>query len=259
MDRIAARALTDLKNIRHGFFGREGGVSEGVYKGLNCGAGSKDDPRAVRENREIAAATLALPGTALLSLFQHHSTEVVTVEGAWSANEHPRADAMVTAISGLGLGILTADCAPVLLADAAAGVIGAAHAGWKGALGGVLEATIVAMEALGAKRENMSAAVGPAIAQASYEVGPEFHAAFLDSNSAHAGFFQPALRPDHYQFDLSGFCLMRLRQAGIPRVEDLALDTYAAEARFYSYRRNCHQGIQDYGRLLSAITLTPHS
>jgi polyphenol oxidase len=226
-------------DVAHGFFGRAGGVSEGIFASLNCGPGSGDAREAVNENRRRATQALS-PGAALLTLYQIHSAEAVAVTEAWETG--PKADAMATNVPGLALGILTADCAPVLFADREAGVIGAAHAGWKGALAGVTDAAIAKMEQLGAKRTRIAAAIGPCIAQASYEVGPEFAPRF------------GAFVADRH-FDLEGYVAKRLADAGLVRVSRLAADTYAREADFFSYRRTTHRRETDYGRQLSAIVL----
>ncbi len=252
----AAPALDRLPGIRHGFFGRNGGVSSGLFATLNAGPGSGDDPAAVAENRRRAAAELGLAGPALLSVFQHHSRLVTTVAEPWSAADRPRCDAMVTDRPGVGLGVLAADCGPVLLADPAAGVVGAAHAGWKGALAGVLAETVAAMERLGARPPRMTAALGPCIRQPSYEVGPEFPARFLDRDADNARFFEPAGRAGHYRFDLAGYIVHRLEAAGVGTVDDTGLDTYADPGRLFSYRFNTHRGERRYGRNLSAICLT---
>ena len=240
-----------LRGVTHGFFTREGGISGGIYASLNGGPGSGDDPAAVAENRARIARWMG--ATAVLSLHQVHGAEVVRVTGPWQG-DRPQADAMVTDRPGLGLAVLTADCAPVLLADAEAGVIGAAHAGWKGALGGALEAVVEAMEAIGAERDRISAVIGPAISQRAYEVGPEFVERFLDEDQANAGHFAGG-QGDRAMFDLPGFCLARLRAAGVGVAESTGHCTYTDERRFFSYRRACHAGEQDYGRLVSAIVL----
>jgi polyphenol oxidase len=234
----------------HGFLGRRGGVSRGIHSELNVGLGSDDDSAAVAENRALAVAAV-LPGAALVTVHQVHSADVVTVREAWPDDRRPRADALVTDRPGLLLGVLTADCAPVLLADPEAGVVGAAHAGWKGALAGVTDAAIAAMEALGARRTRIAAAIGPCIAQASYEVDDAFVARFGPAN---ARFFAPG-RPGHAQFDLEGYVAMRLEQAGVGGVERLGLDTYADDARFFSYRRATHRGEPGYGREIALIGL----
>jgi YfiH family protein len=240
-----------LGDVTHGFFGRQGGVSTGVYGSLNCGPGSGDDKAHVAENRRRVRA--ALCAAALNTLYQIHSSTVVTVTEPWE--QGPQGDAMVTATPGIALGILTADCAPVLFADAQAKVIGAAHAGWKGAIGGVLANTVAAMEALGAHRANIVAAVGPCISQANYEVGPEFEARFTAEDTRNAQYFVPSDRAAHLRFDLEGFVANRLRAAGVDRIERLAACTYARPADFFSFRRATHRGETDYGREISAIVL----
>jgi hypothetical protein len=252
---ITAKTLMDSTRLRHGFFTRKGGVSEGIYSSLNCGLGSGDDPAKVGENRARAMALLELPAPALATVYQHHSADVVRVETPSPQAARPKADAMVTVRPGVALGIGTADCAPVLFADAAAGVIGAAHAGWRGAVGGVLEATVKAMTELGAEPARIHAAIGPTIGQASYEVGPEFPAPFLAQDPANARFFIPAKRRGHFMFDLPGYVAARLRRLGLGAVEDLARDTCAEADAFFSYRRTTLLGEKDYGRGLSAIAL----
>jgi polyphenol oxidase len=242
-----------LDGIAHGFLGRRGGVSAGIHAGLNVGVGSDDDRAAVARNRDLARDAV-LPGAALVTVHQVHSPDVVTVEAPFPG-DRPRADAMVTRIPGLLLGILTADCAPVLFADAAAGVVGAAHAGWKGAIGGVTDATIAAMETLGADRTRIVAAIGPCIARASYEVDTGFADRFCAADPANERFFAEGRRPEHFQFDLEGYVAARLAAAGIGRVEALGLDTYADDTRFFSYRRATHRGEPDYGRQISLIGL----
>ena len=242
-----------LAGVPHGFLGRRGGVSEGVVAGLNVGHGAGDEEESVGENRRRAVAAV-LPGAALATVYQIHSSDAVTVMRPWPHTERPRADAMATDRPGVLLGVVTADCAPVLLADTTAGVIGAAHAGWKGALTGVVEATIVAMEKLGARREQVRAAVGPCIGRESYEVGPEFPAPFLAQDEANGAFFRPARRAGHFMFDLAGYLTQRIGRAGVA-VEATGHDTLAAPEDFFSYRRNTLQGVRDYGRGLSAIAL----
>lgn len=242
-----------LAEVAHGFLGRRGGVSTGEVAGLNAGLGAGDDDGAVTENR-ARAVTAVLPGAELVTVYQVHSPDCVMAEAAWPIAERPHADAIVTRTSGLLLGIVTADCAPVLLADREAGVIGAAHAGWKGAIGGVTDRTIEAMEELGASRTRIAAAIGPCIAQASYEVDDGFRELFLEKDAA-AGACFSAGRAGHWQFDLEGYVAMRLESAGIGGVERLGLDTYAAPERFYSYRRATHHGEATYGRQLSLIGL----
>lgn len=242
-----------LQPAAHGFLGRRGGVSAGLHAGLNVGLGSDDDREAIAENRRRAVAAV-LPGAALVTLHQVHSAEAVTVEEAWPDESRPRADAMVTDRPGLLLGILTADCAPVLLADPQAQVVGAAHAGWKGALSGVLEATVAAMERLGAARGRIAAVVGPCIAQDSYEVDAAFEANFVASEPMNARFFRTG-RPGHAWFDLAGFVAGRLDDAGVGRVAALGEDTYGQPERFFSYRRATHRGEPGYGRQISLIGL----
>ncbi len=252
---ITSSALRSQTAIKHGFFTRQGGVSGGVYGSLNCGVGSDDDRACVLENRNRAMARLEVPGDDLATVFQVHSATVVEVDGAWAEAARPRADAMVTKRRGVALGILTADCGPVLFADTKAGVIGAAHAGWKGAVGGVLEATVDAMIGLGADVQNITAALGPCISQESYEVGAEFKLAVSATNAEHGRFFSPSKRFGHSMFDLPGYIVARLTAHGVEQVDDLGLDTYADEQRFFSYRRTSHRAEPDYGRGLSAIVL----
>ncbi|MGP1254996.1 MAG: peptidoglycan editing factor PgeF [Kiloniellales bacterium] len=248
--------LNDLPGVRHAFFSREGGVSQGIYASLNCGPGSDDDPAAVRENRRRALAQLDLPGEALATLHQTHSSDVVEVTEPWDIGAGPRADGMVTTRRNVALGVLAADCAPVLLADAAAGVIGACHAGWKGAVGGVLEGTVAEMVRLGATAERIVAGIGPCIAQRSYEVGAEFAAPFVDQDAGNAKFFSPSARvPEKQHFDLRGYVARRLTLAGVGNVKILPCDTCAEPQRFFSYRRATKAGESDYGRLLSVIFL----
>ena len=242
-----------LPDLRHGFFTRRGGASSGVFAGLNCGPGSSDQREAVAVNRARVAAALDLAPERLLSLHQVHSAEVV-VAGPEGWAERPRADAVVTAAPGVGLGVLTADCAPVLLADAAAGVVGAAHAGWRGALDGLVEATVAAMARLGARRERIRAAVGPAISQRAYEVGPEFLDRFRDEAAGFERFFVPG-EGDRLRFDLPAFVLDRLREAGVGDACWIGRCTWSDPERFYSYRRATQAGEADYGRLISAIRL----
>ena len=252
---IQARTLADLDGVQHRFFTRQGGVSEGLYSSLNCGYGSGDQPDNVRENRRRAAAQFALGETDLLTVHQFHSTDVLTVATErWTSPGAPKGDALVTDRPGVVLGVLAADCAPVLCADAEAQVIGAAHAGWKGALGGVVDTTIAAMEKLGARRERVRAAIGPCIGAASYEVGPEFPAPFLAQDAGHAAFFKPSPRAGHFIFDLAGYLLGRIARTGVA-VSATRHDTLGATEDFFSYRRNTLQGVRDYGRGLSAIAL----
>jgi len=253
---LIADSLARTGAVRHAFFTRRGGVSQGPYASLNCGLGSDDDPELVRENRSVALGELDAGDVCrLVSVCQVHSADVVQVQGAWPDEARPTADGMVTNVSGLALGILTADCAPVLFADPCAGVIGAAHAGWRGAKGGVVEATVSSMLQLGARRDGIVAAVGPCISQPSYEVGPDFHASFTQDDPATTSFFIHSDRPGHFQFDLQGYVGGRLRAAGIQTLCVLDHDTCADEARFFSFRRTTLNGGGDYGRQLSAIAL----
>jgi len=249
---LEAANLSTLPGIAHGFFGRTGGVSEGIYASLNCGPGSNDNGDHVVENRRRVRE--AMGARVLNTLYQVHSPNTVTVTGTWQGTP-PLADGMVTATPGIALGILTADCAPVLFADAEAGVIGAAHAGWKGAVGGVVEATVTAMEALGANRNRIAAAVGPCISQMNYEVGPEFIARFMADDSANARYFVPSERAEHHRFDLERYVADRLRRVSVDRIETLRACTYARDADFFSFRRTTHRGEKDYGREISAIVL----
>jgi len=253
---IQAPVLSSLPTIRHAFFTRQGGVSESIYASLNGGVGSSDEPERVRENRRRMAEALQVASDALISVYQVHSPDAVLVEGPWGP-ERPKADAMVTRVPGLALAITTADCGPVLFADPRSGVIGAAHAGWRGAVTGVLESTLQAMERLGAERSRIVAVLGPTISQAAYEVGPEFVQRFAEEAPGHERFFRPGETPDRALFDLPGFIGARLTAAGIGSFTDLGLCTYSDEERFFSYRRTTHRKEPDYGRLISAIALTP--
>jgi len=252
LEPLQAQTLAGRPGLRHAFFTRAGGASEGLYAGLNCGPGSDDDAEAVVENRRRAAGWLGVDPARLVTLRQVHSPLCLSLEEA--PDGRPQADATATRRPGLALGVLTADCAPILLADAEAGVVGAAHAGWKGALEGVIESTVTEMEALGASRPVIAAAVGPCIAQKSYEVGPEFRDRFVAEDESFARFFEPG-GGDRLHFDLKNFVGARLAQAGVGALEILPDDTCPDEARFYSYRRSLHRGKPDYGRLLSAIVL----
>lgn len=253
---LEADSLAGLAGVRHGFFTRAGGVSGGIYASLNCGLGSGDDPAAVAENRRRAARALGVAADHLLTAYQVHSADVVTVERPWEG-DRPKVDGMVTRTTGIALGVLAADCAPVLFADPQAGVIGACHAGWRGALSGVVEATVTAMERLGADRRRTRAALGPCIAQASYEVGPEFRANFVAADVESARFFIDSARAGHFMFDLPGYVLSRMARAGVAQSGHLAFDTCAEETRLFSYRRTCLRGDADFGRGLSAIALPP--
>jgi YfiH family protein len=253
---LHADALASLKGIRHAFFTRSGGVSQGVYATLNGGIGSKDAPDSVSENRKRMAEALGVSPDRFLTTYQIHSPDVVTVVEPWPHDQRPRADAMVTNLPGIALGISTADCGPVLFADAKARVIGAAHAGWRGAFSGVLEATIAAMEKLGANRKHIVTALGPMIRQPNYEVGPEFVIRFREAGDSNMRFFAPSERKDHAMFDLAGYVAMRLERAGIETIDDVKLCTYAEPERFFSYRRMTTLGETDYGRHINAVTLT---
>lgn len=252
---LQAESFLRLGHVRHGFFTRAGGVSGGLYDSLNGGLGSQDDAGNVRENRALMAAALGVAADRFVTCYQIHSPEVVTVEAPWPREASPRADAVVTRVPGLAIGVTTADCGPVLFADGEAGVVGAAHAGWKGALTGVLEATLAAMERLGAARARIAVALGPMIRQPNYEVGPEFIARFCGEQADNARFFAPAPRPGHAQFDLPGYIAARLARAGVGAVEDLGRCTYAEADRFFSYRRSTHRREPDYGRHVNAIAL----
>ncbi len=240
--------------IRHGFFTRTGGVSEGIYAGLNVGIGSDDDRDRVIENRARVAAWFDLPLDRLATLHQVHSPDVIVVDEQSAASERPKADAMVTNVPGIVLGVLSADCGPILFADAEAGVIGAAHAGWKGALHGVLENTVEAMVSLGADRARITAVLGPSIGPKSYEVGPEFVANFKAVDPSYEVFFSASDKPGHAMFDLPSLTVRRLTEAGV-RAENLDLDTYPDPERFFSYRRTTHAKEPDYGRQISAIAI----
>ena len=242
-----------LSDVPHGFAGRRGGVSTGVHAGLNVGLGSADEREAVLRNRDLARDAL-LPGASLVTVQQVHSPDVVTVTGPIGEADRPAADAMVTNLPGLILGILTADCVPVLLADAQAGVVGAAHAGWKGAIAGVTDNTLAAMEKLGARRDQISATIGPCIGRASYEVTSDFARHFEEEDVENSRFFS-AGREGHCQFDIAAYVAARLATAGVSRVEMMDEDTYSQPDRFYSYRRSCHLNEASYGRQISMIAV----
>jgi hypothetical protein len=240
------------------FFGRKGGVSQGIFASLNCGPGSGDSREAVIENRRIALESLGGgQGATLVTLYQIHSAKSVSVAMPWKLGEAPQADAMATNVPGIALGILTADCAPVLFSDAETGVIGAAHAGWKGALGGVIESALCAMEQLSAKRQRIAATIGPCISQENYEVGADFRDRFVEADTANARYFVAAARPGHWRFDLEAYVALRLAQASVGNITRLCACTYADESRFFSFRRATHRSEADYGRQLSAIMLSP--
>ena len=253
---IVAGGLQLPPGVRHGFFGRHGGVSEGIYTSLNCGYGSGDEAVRVSENRARAMGEVALDPGNLVTAYQTHSRRVAVVERPWAPADAPEVDAMVTKCRGIALGILHADCAPVLFADAEAAVVGAAHAGWRGALEGVLESTLEALQRQGAQPARIAAAIGPCIGQASYEVGPEFRARFIAAEEGNAKFFRAApARERHFQFDLEGYVEYRLVRAGVRRIERLRRDTCAESQDFFSYRRSVLDGGRDYGRNLSLIAL----
>lgn len=250
----ALLAENGKERFRHGFFTRRGGVSEGLYEGLNVGLGSNDAPERVRENRSRVSRWFGLPPEKLATVHQVHSPDVMVVDAQYDGSR-PQADAMVTSVPGVILGVLTADCGPILFADTENGVIGAAHAGWKGALTGVLENTVAAMEQLGAARESIVACLGPSISAQNYEVGPEFIARFLEQDPSYEAFFSPSTKAGHAMFDLQGLTLKRLTDAGL-KAESLGLCTYADPGSFFSYRRTTHAGEPDYGRQISAIAIT---
>jgi YfiH family protein len=252
---ITAAVLGADAGVRHAFFTRRGGVSEGLFGSLNCGFGSGDASQNVAANREIAMAQLGLPADRLMTVRQIHSARVVTVERPWRREESPLADGLVTAVPGIALGVLAADCAPILFHDPIARVIGAAHGGWRGALGGVVDATVARMVGLGAERPHIRAAVGPCIARPSYEVGPEFPQPFVAEHPDNIRFFAAAAHPRRFLFDLGGYIVHRLTRAGIATVELVPYDTVAEQDRFFSYRRACLRGERSYGRGLSAIVL----
>ena len=254
---ITAPELAAIDGIRHGFFTREGGVSEGIYASLNVGLGSRDDQASVVENRKRVAAQLGVDADRLITPYQIHSSTALTVDAPWAEGERPKGDAVVTATPGLAIGVATADCGPVLLADPQAGVVGATHAGWRGAFGGVLEATLEAMEALGADCGRVIAVVGPTISQRSYEVGPDFIERFLDENLDNRTYFEPAASPGHAMFDLPRYIEERLTVAGVGTATRLDHCTYRDPRRFFSYRRAQHHNEPDYGRLISAISIAP--
>ena len=252
---LQAASLSTLPRIRHAFFTRSGGVSRGVYASLNGGVGSNDAPDKVTENRARMAAALGVLPDYLVTAYQIHSPDVVVADKPWTLENRPRADAIVTRVARLAIGVSTADCGPLLLADAEAGVIGAAHAGWRGALTGVIEAAVAAMEQLGAERCRIVAALGPAIRQPNYEVGPEFVARFLAADADNTRFFAASEHAGHAMFKLSGYIADCVQRAGVATFEDLALCTYAEPERFFSYRRAIKLGEHDYGRHINAIAL----
>jgi polyphenol oxidase len=251
---LGSPLLSAIPGLRHAFFTRDGGVSGGIYGSLNGGIGSDDDPARVAENRRRMAEAMDISPERFLSVWQIHSPDAVAVSGPWDGAARPRADAMVTRTEGLAIGVTAADCGPILLVDPNARVTGAAHAGWKGALTGIVESTVAAMEKLGAERSGIVAAIGPLIRQHSYEVGSEFVERFIEADAEHALFFIPAARENHAMFDLAGFIRMRLENSGVLMIDDIGVDTYSDE-RFYSYRRSVHRKEPDYGRHVHAIAL----
>ncbi len=252
---LQAKSLSGLEGIRHGFFTRAGGVSDGIYTSLNGGVGSNDDAQRVGENRARMARALGAEPANFVTCFQIHSPDVVVAEKPWTPEARPKADAIVTQVPSIAIGVSTADCGPLLFADAQARVIGAAHAGWRGAFTGVIEKTVAAMEKLGADRGRIVAALGPLIRKRNYEVSQSFVDEFLRADRAHARFFSAASREGHAMFDLPGFVAARIEQSGIGLFEDLELCTYADEDRFYSYRRSVHRAEPDYGRHVNAVIL----
>jgi YfiH family protein len=251
---LGSPLLSAIPGLNHAFFTREGGVSGGIYAGLNGGIGSRDDAADVAENRRRMAERVGVTPQHFLTVYQVHSPDVVVASAPWENASRPRADAIVTNTEGLAIGVTAADCGPVLLVDPNARVIGAAHAGWKGALTGIVESTVDAMEKLGAVRSRIVAAIGPLIRQHSYEVGCEFVERFVEADAENTLFFIPSVRAGHAMFDLAGFIRMRLENAGVLMIDDIGLDTYSDE-RFYSYRRSVHRSEPDYGRHVHAIVL----
>jgi YfiH family protein len=251
---VGSPLLSAIPGLRHAFFTRDGGVSGGIYASLNGGLGSRDDPAHVAENRRRMAEQIGVQPAHFLSVHQTHSSDVVVASGPWPGPSRPMADAIVTRTEGLAIGASAADCGPILLVDPSARVIGAAHAGWKGALTGIVESTVATMEELGAERSGIVAAIGPLIRQHSYEVGGEFVERFVEADAENALFFIPSTRERHAMFDLAGYIRMRLENAGVLMIDDTGLDTYSDE-RFYSYRRSVHRKEPDYGRHVHAIAL----
>ena len=251
---LGSPLLSSIPGLRHAFFTREGGVSDGIYASLNGGIGSQDAAANVTENRRRMAERMGVAPEHFLSVHQTHSPDVVVASGPWQSPSRPLADAIVTRSEGLAIAATAADCGPILLVDPNACVIGAAHAGWKGALTGILESTVDAMEKLGAERSGIVAAIGPLIRQHSYEVGGEFVERFMQADAENAPFFMPSAREGHSMFDLAGFIRMRLENAGVLMIDDIGVDTYSDE-RFFSYRRSMHRGEPDYGRHVHAIVL----
>jgi polyphenol oxidase len=249
--------INELKSTRtaHGFFGRQGGYSKGIFASLNCGLGSGDDRPTVVRNREIVAKALGGTGPQIVTTYQVHSAEAVIVTKPWTYDERPKVDGMVTNVAGLILGSLTADCGPVLFADKRTGVIGCAHAGWKGALTGITDATVMKMESLGAARANIVAVLGPTISKSAYEVGPEFIQRFIEASPENKSHFTDSVKKDHYMFDLPAYLTTRMKAFGIGTVVDCGLCTYTRKEEYFSFRRTTHAGEKDYGRQIAAITL----
>jgi YfiH family protein len=254
---IEASQLKSARSVRHGFFTRQGGHSSGPFASLNCGFGSGDDKPTVAKNRAAVGEHLGVSAGNLLTIWQWHSPDVIVAEAPWDALKPPKGDAIVTTKPGLAIAVLTADCAPILFADTEQGVIAAAHAGWKGALAGVSDATIAVMEEKGARRERITAIIGPTISQKAYEVGPDFAAQFIAEAPDNTDFFAPSARPRHQMFDLPAYLKRRMVRQGVGRVIDMGLCTYSDEDRFYSFRRATHRGERNYGRQISAIVLSP--
>jgi polyphenol oxidase len=254
--RLCASSLAAIGGVAHGFFTRQGGVSGGIFASLNCGPGSNDDAANVQENRARVAEILGAKPSRLLTVFQKHSATAVIAKTPWEAAKTPEADAIVTATPGLAIGVLTADCAPVLFCDREARVVGAAHAGWRGALSGIVDATVKSMQKLGAKPEHIVAVIGPAISQKAYEVGADYRDSFVAEEPESAAFFATDEGSGEPHFDLPGYVAERLKRAGVGTISDLGLCTYCEESRLFSYRRSQHHGDPDYGRQISAILLT---
>jgi YfiH family protein len=254
---IEAKTFAGISCIRHGFFTRTGGRSDGLYSSLNCGLGSEDNRKAVVANRTICAEALGVAAQSLLTVQQEHTADVVTVKGPWTIERAPVADGLVTNMPNIALAVLAADCTPVLFVDPGARIIGAAHAGWKGAITGVIENTIEVMTDLGAARDNIRVAIGPCIGAASYEVGPEFRDRFITKNQQNTRYFKPSPRDGHTYFDIGGFTSDCAKAAGVLSIDRIDADTCKDEGRFFSYRRSCHKGEPDYGRQLSGIALVP--
>jgi len=254
--KLGSPLLSAIPGLRHAFFSRDGGVSGGIYSGLNGGLGSNDDPADVAENRRRMAEQMGVPPSHFLGVHQIHSPDAVVATGPWESASRPRGDAIVTRAKGLAISVTAADCGPILFVDPNARVVGAAHAGWKGALTGIVESTVAAMEKLGAERAGIVAAIGPLIRQHSYEVGNEFVERFLDADAENALFFIPSTRAGHAMFDLAGFIRGRLEKAGVLMIDDIGVDTYSDE-RYFSYRRSVHRNEPDYGRHVHAIVLEP--